>query len=508
MNTFTPSPKFNKTESSTGITTATPVITSLSLRRGAKNDVRGSTSVTQGVIEAFSNGTWKGIADVKADGRFHNPDLPDSYLLTADTVHVRVNSSGLSHPVTATDSFVHPRSIYIGPTAAKANDQAFYQWSLQWADYQPTGYKLPAGKSASLWLEGDDEDVTVLIGVQGLAEQSNRAIQTPNMREVRLQRGDNRLQPDLVGGVIHIRNTGKSGCRVILDGAFQPIPYFILGQTPPNDWHRMLDKSDRQTEVQLVGDRVVISAYADTYRLFAHPDVGEIVRSHEEVLKIEAIAAGLDGSSPRHTRSNLWIHAVESVSSSSPYATTGYIGLPHSRTQGSEYMDALLGGRAHKLWVTLHEYGHHFQNRTNTLAPLFDENSVNIYALAVGRVHSNNYSEEFPKRWPSLKAWLAKPRDQKHYPESPDTHAIFEQLRKGFGDHYLPTWDRFARENPINGNDLVNFTTSLCKVANCNLADFFADWGVIKEGDATWHALHALRLPAAPAGLIHQVPYT
>ncbi|WP_219064556.1 M60 family metallopeptidase [Pseudomonas sp. UMAB-08] len=488
---------------------AAPVIESLSLRMdNSIIEVRGSTSAKMGNVEAFSMGTWKGIAEVKSDGTFSNPNVPADYLLTGDSIKVRVtNSDTTSYPVVATDYFVHPRSIWILPTKTKAADQTYYQWWIQWADYQPTGYMLPAGETASIWLDGNDEEVWALVGIQGIAKKSDRTSQTENMRETRLKIGENILPIDPLGGVIHIRNNGNSGCRVILDSKIRPIPYYVLMQTPPLDFRRMLEKSDRLSEVQLVGDRVVISAYADTYEIFAHADVGEIVRSHEEVLRIEAQAAGLDGSTELHTRSNMWIHAVESTSSFYPHASTGYIGLPHSKDVNSEYMNALLGGLAHKLWVTLHEYGHHFQNRANSNT-VFAENSVNIYALAVGRVHENNYADEFPKRWPPLRAWLSKPAAEKNYMESPDTQAIFEQLRKGFGENYLPRWDRYVRENPSPNNDLINFTASLSRVANANLAVFFAEWGVIKTNDQTWNALHALNLPSPPEGLTNQIPYT
>lgn len=487
---------------------ARPAIESLALRIADKIDLEGSTSAKNGEVEAFSENQWKGIATVKPDGTFHNPDVPDSYLQSDETILVRVVSGDASIAVQANNYFVHPRSVLVTPTATKAADQDAYRWLLQWADYKPTGYRMPANTLTSLFLEGDDSNVIATIGIQGLAKQHDRSQQTENMREYRLTRGLNTLPADPLGGVLHIRNNGTSECRVIIGDSFLPIPYYILGQTPPDDFDKMLNRSAEQSEVQLVGDRVVISAYADTYKRFAHPDVGEIVRSHEEVLSIQVQACGLDGASPMHTRSNMWIHAVESASSDSPHATTGYIALPHDSEPDNEYMCALLGGEAHKRWVALHEYGHHFQNQVNAIGPLFQENSVNIYALAVGRAHRNDYSDVFPTRWPALKAWLAKPRDQKNYMESPDSHAIFEQLRKGFGSHYLPAWDRYVRDNPQCTADLIGFSTSLSLVANCNLADFLADWGVIEANDVTWQALLKLGLPAPPAGLTEQVPYS
>ncbi|WP_367598657.1 M60 family metallopeptidase [Pseudomonas fulva] len=487
---------------------AKPIITSLSLRVREKVDIRGSAS-TQGEVEVFSQGTWKGIASVNPDGTFHNADVPPSYLDNPQSARVRVVNGEPSVPVLANNLFVHPRSVWVTPTPTKSADQQAYQWFLQWADYKPTGYKVPANTSGCwVYVEGDDSAVTITIGIQGLAEQYDRSRQTPNMREHRLVRGFNPLPSDPLGGVVHIRNNGTAGCRVILGDALEPIPYYVLHQTPPQDFHDMLARSHSMTEVQLVGDRVAISAYADTYRRFAHADVGEIVRSHQEVLEIQAQACGLDGSSPQHARSEMWIHAVEATSSRTLNAATGYIALPHGSNADNGYMQALLAGQAHTRWATLHEYGHHFQNLVSVISPELRESSANIYAMAVGRVHRNEYSDVFPKRWPPLKAWLARPRHQKNFMESPDTQAIFEQLRKGFGDSFLPEWDKFVRNNPSLSKDLIGFATSLSSVANCNLAEFLADWGVIRENDATWQAVQTLNLPAPAAWLTDQVPYT
>lgn len=488
---------------------ASPTIETFSLRysEGSKIDVRGSTSARAGLVYAMTKEGWKAIADVQSNGTFSNPDMPESYLTAHNTLTIRVEHNGTSHPVTATNRFVHSRSLAIPPTATKPQDQQFYQWRLQWADYQPTGYWIPAQTRVPIWLEGDDQQVTAYIGTQGLAEANDRSRQTENMRAMVLKRGENLLPLD-PGGALHISNNGRSECRVIIGPEAIPLALYRLGSSALVDWENMIELSPYNLPVQFVGDRVAITCYTDTYKRYGVADPEEIVRSHEEVLRIEVHAAGLDGSAPIHTRSNLWIHAVEAASSLPPHATTGYIGLPHGSNPGHEYMDALVGGVAHNRWVTLHEYCHHFQNRTNSVAPQFDENTVNIYALAVHRLHRNDYTDEFPKRWPALQAWLAKPRTQKNYMESPDTQAIFEQLRLEFGSDYLLNWDRYARENPSPNNDLTNFAISLSRVAGRNLANFFADWGVIREHDAVWQALHALNLPDAPDTLTRRVPYT
>lgn len=486
-----------------------PVIETLSLRIDGNAEVRGSTSARSGVVAAFSEGTWKGIADVLPDGTFCNSNVPSSYLQTPDSILVRVEEQLVSEPVLANDYFVHSRSLQIFPTATQVDDQAFYHWRLQRAQYQPTGYWIPENVPVTLWLEGDDSAVLAYVGIQGMAREEDRSQQTDNMRVTQLRRGYNTLPLDQ-GGVLHISNTGQSACRVIIGPDAIPIAFYRLMSTPPNDWHRMLSHRSKRP-VQMVGKQVVISCYPDTYTRFAHKDVGEIVRSHEDVIAIEAEAAGFKADDPQaiHRESNTWLHAVEGASSKPPHATTGYIALPHRTEFNDEYMLALVGGKARNLWVTLHEYGHHSQTRLNSIRP-FDEVTVNIYALAVSRQHENQYSDVFPTRWPSLHQWLRQD-SVKEFSSSPDPQAIFEQLRLQYGNDFLPNWDRRYRElaqsDPGYPTDLTYFAKSLAQLAGQNLANFFVSWGVIKSGDSVWQALQALNLPDAPASMIDIEPY-
>ena len=482
-----------------------PTIETLTLRIRHKIEVRGRTSARSGTVYALaSDGVWKGITEVLADGTFSNPNLPESYLYKKDEVLVRVGNSPSSREVLATNGFVHSRSLPIYATPTPSDDREFYQSNMLWADHQPTGYWLPSDTSLSIWLEGDDSATYAHIGLDGLADFSDRTKPSPGRRVTQLKRGENQL-PKGEGGLIHISNNGKSTCRVILGPESVPVPFFRLGPSDSRDWRPMLENA-KQTPIQLVGDRLVITCYRDTYNLYATLDPAHIIERHQTLLEIQAKASGFYGDAPIHTRSPLWIHTVESVSSKNPHAGSGYIGLPHSTHPDSQHMQAMLN-KPLNLWVTLHEYGHHFQTRTATVSPMFGERVPNIYALAVGRLHENNYSEEFPTRWLKLKEWLALPREKKNYLESPDSQAIFEQLRKGFGDYFLPKWDRYNREYPSPKNDLMNFTKSLSIVADCNLAAFFADWGVIKEQDDVWKMLYSLGLDEAPTGLTDLPPY-
>ncbi|WP_239690279.1 M60 family metallopeptidase [Pseudomonas syringae] len=284
------------------------------------------------------------------------------------------------------------------------------------------------------------------------------------------------------------------------------MPYYTDGVTTTAQWRSMLQVSD-VPEVELVGKYVVIAALRSTALKFSNVLPSAVVRSHEEVMRLEAEVSGLDGSAPIHTRPDLLIYAVEGSGTANPHATTGYIALPY-RDYIGEYNEALLGGLAAERWVTLHEYGHHHQTSYNSYGP-FGEITVNLYALAVSQHYINEYTYVFPDRWSGTVNWLALPRTAKTYgaPES-DPQALLEQLRIGLGDGFMPAWHRYIRENPGQTPGLKFFVISACIAAKRNLTEFFADWGLLKITDTeVWIAAKALNFPYPSQRLSAIRPY-
>ncbi|MDD1041618.1 M60 family metallopeptidase [Pseudomonas sp. TNT2022 ID609] len=486
----------------------TPVITELSAERAeGRISVKGRTTLLSGGVYAFSDGAWKGIADIE-NGIFSNTKVPNNYLFEPETLRVRVQGNLLtSLPVDATLGFPHSRTVLVRPMMLASAEAAEMSWRLHKADYQPTGYYAVANQDIEVWVSGNAGDLTLLVGIQGMADRDDPAQQSANMRATRLVAGRNVIR-DPLGGVIHLRSLlGPSNgiTRVIVGGDAIPIPYYQQGLTSAAEWRHMLNVSNAP-EVELVGRQVVVAAFRKTALKFVNIAPESIVGSHEEVLRLEAEVSGLDGSTPLHSRSSLLIYAVEARANANPHATTGYIGLPYSDGAGM-YAEALVGGKAANRWVALHEYGHHYQNRTNGIHP-FGEVSVNLYSLAVGRVHENEYTHSLPGRWPALEAWLAQPRGDKDFERCPDPMAIYEQLRKGLGQAFLPAWDRYIREHPVSAPGLKDFILSASIVSRFDLANFFADWGVLKEENSEiWAAVAALNLPQPPVGLTSIRPY-
>lgn len=471
--------------------------------------VKGATTLHKGIVEAFTVEGWKGIGRVE-NSEFVNPAVPQNYLTSSGTLRIRVgidNTELRTDFIDSTLDFPHPRTVLIRPMMPAAQEQVLMSWRLQKADYQPTGYFVPAGAEVKVWVSGSVEDLTLLVGIQGIADWRDPS-NSVSMRPTKLRHGEN-IITDAIGGAIHIRNLSEVGAaRVVFSGGAIPIPYYVNGVTSAEQWVKMLKASQASQvhEVELVGEHVVIAALLETALKFTGVDPADAVDSHERVLSIEAEVAGLDGSKPEHTRSRLLIYAVESYTAYPPHATSGYIGLPHNPVVG-QYSQALIGGQAANLWVTLHEYGHHHQNPTNGI-PSISEMSVNIYALAVGRVFDNEYSENLPTRWPDTQKWLALPNEEKVFHEGPDPMAIYEQLRLGLGESFLPDWDRYIRENPCLLADTKRLVLSASIVANYNLALFFYAWGLLKDSDTEiWEAVADLKLEFPPVLLFNIRPY-
>lgn len=493
-----------------------PSITSLSSNLNTDNrvSINGAGTLPNARWEAqWSNSVWASIGDADQYGNLSNPSIPENYRINSNTMRIRIRSGDIiSQVVDSTLGFPHSRSVLIQSKMSGAQDQQKYSLSMQKADYQPTGYFAPANQEIEIWVSGNVDYLTLLVGTQGLADRDNPSNQSESMRATRLVRGKNVIK-DMLGGIIHIRNLNTrfdSPSRVILGAGAIPIAYYIHGVTSSASWEQMLHRTTAP-EVEWVGDYAVIVAFKTTaLKNLSKADPAKVVTSHERVLQVEDEISGLDGSSSINTRSNLLIYAVEGAANANPHATTGYISIPYSNGEGYN-AEALVGGLAANRWVTLHEYGHHHQNRVNNCKG-FGEISVNLYSLAVARVTPNEYTYELPTRWPATKQWLARPREQKDFEtNAPDPMSIFEQLRLGLGPQFLPSWDRYIRATSSLSSDLKGFILSASVVSNYNLTEFFADWGVLKTTGtdiAIWQAVNALGLPYPPMTLTDIQPYT
>ncbi|PIH74049.1 peptidase M60, partial [Pseudomonas syringae pv. actinidiae] len=276
-----------------------PIVTRLSSHKNNDGSisVTGSTTMRSGLVQAFSGNAWKGIGIV-TEGVFSNPAVPSTYLYNANTMRVRVRyNDGVvaSGALDSTLEFPHPRSVLIQPLQSAAAEQAAMSWRLRWADYQPTGYFAPAGTDVELWVSGNTENLTVLVGTQGMADRNNPLRQSESMRETPLFKGKNIIR-DPLGGAIHIRkligNTPGVARIVFMHGAI-PMPYYVSGATAQRQWLLMLLLTEAP-EVELVGARIVVAALKETALKFSNVDAQAVMHSHEEVMRLEAEISGLD----------------------------------------------------------------------------------------------------------------------------------------------------------------------------------------------------------------------
>ncbi|GAA0400629.1 peptidase M60 [Acrocarpospora corrugata] len=465
----------------------------------------------------WPNGSWASIGDFRADGTLTNPDVPPGYMWDTTTVRLRIHQAGRTFDaVEATVDFPQPRILGIKPSVTAGDEEARLQHCLQYADYQPTGYYAPAGKEITITLYGNAPGMEALIGTQGLVDRKDPAQQSPSMRPTALKPGTNKIT-DPYGGIVHIRYTTATGTGdaawMTLGGITQAIPYYVKGTTTAAQWSAMLAKTPAP-EVEMVSDCVVIAALLPTALALKSADPGKTLAAHDEIIAIQEDISGLDGSSNIHARPRLRLYAVEANSTANPHATTGYIGLPHESTPGY-FTKALLTEAARNSWVMLHEYGHHFQQETTYGGTEgISEISVNLYALAVGRKHRNEYSDEFPNRWAGTQAYLSRPRSQKRFEASEvDAQAIFEQLRLGLGDSFLRTWHKYVRAEHGNTTDTHErkkwFVVSASAAAQLDLCDFFADWGLLKESEQDiWATVRGLGLRKPEADMTKLKAYT
>lgn len=379
------------------------------------------------------------------------------------------------------------------------------QISLCNTNLQSTGFYLPAGTALTVTVKAMTAPNAVL--VVGAPDADARP-EFKKSREYALKKGRNVIT-DAGGGVIYYKVIGDGGyVSATLDAVAQPMPYFVYGRTSELEFQRQLD--ERTTPfVELVSAHATVTverASALRYRSENHSD---LMFTFEDLIAIEDVTSGYDGSSPLHARQAHPYHLVgypSAIANVGAYATHGHTSYP------PPIQDRLLTveGLRMRGWGVYHELGHQHQQVTYKPTSL-TEVTVNIYSLAVNASFAKKYGQQprlhVPDGTTGLTPWeSAVPMIGSEgvvYGSTFDGMerlVMFEQLRLGF-KNFWPTLHKIIREErPPKGDywdevyRLRNFVVWASKAAKADLSDFFLKWGFTVDDDA--------RAQIAAAGLV------
>jgi len=393
------------------------------------------------------------------------------------------------------DSIQNFRERPSGSTEATRLAQSFPH-----SDFDPTGFFLPPFVTLQVEVTptAGTRLPTLLIGTY------SRYKDKWNPTSVNLTAGLNTIT-DATGGILYIRyhNSAAEGtCRIRFISGMKPIPYYQLGKTTSSEWVAMVEQLN-VPDVQLVGERCMITFGLQNARASKTEDMEALVRKVDRVIRVEDSISGQFGPDPVDQPN---VHRILLTESDHPdyfMAATFY----RTWYRSSDAVSAILKA-TNLTWGPWHELGHMHQQGSWTWSEL-TEVTVNIYSIAVEKALGVNPTRLTSQgEWTNAANYLAKPLSDKDFNASGVSVwlrlCMFQQLKLAFGDAFYHQLHRLARRDanrPSTTDTRMRwFMVNASRSAGRNLSGFFKTWGLKLSTpaltDAAYAEVESLGLPA------------
>ncbi|GIG62626.1 hypothetical protein Lfu02_69980 [Longispora fulva] len=364
--------------------------------------------------------------------------------------------------------------------------------SFQLADFQPTGWSVPASTALTVTVDRPDGSPVpdLVVGVPGLGGSNAEARSYP-------LRGRTTTITDPAGGALHVRTS--SNITVTLGESAKPLPLYRLGTTTPEQWRDVLASTGDSPIAQLASRHVVLTVTLPKAREHAAEAAG-LMAAYDQIVGIEDTISGQPGPDDRDKVSPLLYYISEGKADTNPDANDYRVHWP------ADLMDDILTpAGARSAWGLWHELGHLHQ-QSSWEWDAVTEVTVNVYSLAVERALRTPPRLTEEKSYDRARAFLALPDARRDYNALAEDRAgheaeyftmlvMFEQLRLGFGEDFYPKLHQAARaatDTDTNTTRYLMVTAS--RVAGADLTGFFTRWGLRPDAD-TRAQIAALRLP-------------
>ena len=284
----------------------------------------------------------------------------------------------------------------------------------------------------------------------------------------------------------------------------RPIPYYQLGRTTQADWVKMVDNISNVPDVQLVGNKTIITFSMANARTYKNESQEALVKKADRVIVIEDSISGLFGTDPIDQPNVYKYLMTESDHPGYFMAATFYRTWYGSTTGG---VPAIL--KADNLtWGPWHELGHMHQQGSWTWSEL-GEVTVNIYSIAVEKAFSITPTRLTSQgEWNNTAAYLARPEAERNFNGSNagvwTRLCMFQQLKLAFGENFYHELHKQARREtnrPTTTDTRMRwFMLKACSISGKNLTSFFQKWGMKLSTqpvtDAVFAEIAALNLPS------------
>jgi hypothetical protein len=369
------------------------------------------------------------------------------------------------------------------------------------SDFYTTGFYLPPATNMQV-------EVTPLSGTRLpvlLVGTYSRYQSKWNPASTQLVAGTNTIS-DADGGIIYIRfhnDNPASQARIRFISGMRPVPYYQLGRTTQADWVSMVDNISNVPDVQLVGNKTIITFSIANARSYKNENQEALIKKADRVIAIEDSISGLFGSDPVDQPN---VHKYLMTESDHPgyfMAATFYRTWYGTTTGG---VPAIL--KADNLtWGPWHELGHMHQQGSWTWSEL-GEVTVNIYSIAVEKAFGITPTRlTAQNEWNNANTYLARPEGERIFNGSNASVWIrlcmFQQLKLAFGESFYHELHRQARRETNRPNTTDTrmrwFMLKACTISGKNLTNFFQKWGMKLSTqaatDAVFTEIAALNLP-------------
>jgi Peptidase M60, enhancin and enhancin-like/N-terminal domain of M60-like peptidases len=393
------------------------------------------------------------------------------------------------------DSIQHFRERPSGSAEATRLAQSFPH-----SDFDPTGFYLPPFVTLQVEVTptAGTRLPTLLVGTY------SRYKDKWNPTSVNLTAGLNTIM-DPAGGILYIRfhNPAADGtCRIRFISGMKPIPYYQLGKTTASEWVAMVEQLN-VPDVQLVGERCMITVGLQNARASKTEDMEALVRKADRVIRVEDSISGQFGTDPLDQPNAHRILLTESDHPDYYMAATFY----RTWYRSTDAVSAILKA-ANLTWGPWHELGHMHQQGSWTWSEL-GEVTVNIYSIAVEKAFGVSPTRLTSQgEWTNAANYLSKPLSDKDFNASSVSVwvrlCMFQQLKLAYGDAFYHQLHRLARRDANRPNTTDTrmrwFMVNASRAAGRNLSAFFKAWGLklstTAATDAAYAEVEALGLPA------------
>lgn len=354
------------------------------------------------------------------------------------------------------------------------------------SDLQPAARFAEAGDVITVSVPDAAPSMEVAIGLIGTYAAHNDGTDV-GYRRFALQPGVNEVTAPH-DGMVSMVSTAPSGEAVVKVSGGDAVPVFVRGQSTNESFAADLLAHPEAPFVEVVGDRV----FGDFQRQYTGPviakdDLEMRTENWDRVVELTNETYGLHdaavGTSRKHPHR---IHIV------SPDTGAGYANAGAGRIMFQWKTGAagdLFRAAPSDQWALWHEIGHTYESPINSF-PGTAETITNISALAVQE--RLGYGSRWDESIPAFRAYFAS--DDRDWLTANDRVRLlaWEQLRRAFGDGFLPRFFAAMRAEALMSNPNVVttderhavFVRSASTVADRDLAPFFDALG-FPVSDAT-----------------------